>query len=103
MVKTSLRDWNLSEGDLCGKLTYQLVSLGQDVLSLADVVLQDFALILADLAGPGLVFRCCGVTEGKSVETERRNAVILAQHGKMVGGRNHSKRRYRKREETKQQ
>ena len=76
--------------------TYEPVTLGQDVLGLADVVLEDLALVPADLTRPGLAGRL--VTQREGVETERRDAVLLTTLRQMAGRTDHSKGRCEHRE-----
>lgn len=67
------------------------MTLGQDVLRLADVVLEDLALVPADLAWPGFLGRVVAQREG--VETKRGNAILLASLRQMAGGTDHRKGR----------
>ena len=82
--------------------TYEPVTLGQDVLGLADVVLEDLALVPADLTRPGLAGRL--VTQREGVETERGDAILtyLRMHGRQVAAHGADRERpgYITREET---
>lgn len=69
-------------------LTNKFVSFGQDVLCLAHVALQDLTLVLTDAPRLGFVPRV--VTQGKGMEAEGGNAVLLAAGRQVVGGGDHS-------------